>query len=709
MLPHRGDHGPTPQTARSARRTVLKGLAAGTVGVAVVGSTTGQDAGAAARGAASTTPAGRQPGPAAAADDRRHPRRHARHNVVVVSIDDLGWHELGCYGNTFNETPHIDALAARGVRFTQAYAAAPLCSPTRAALVTGRYPARTGVTDFLRPEDAVSDHFLSPEIPTVPDVLGPLGYTTGLIGKWHLTETYSGPYAERPGSPYAHGFDDVRLSEEKYIGDGDYFAPYGFMPSVSALEPGEHLTDRLATEAVSFIEDHADEPFFLHLSNYAVHTRLDARPDLLAKYAAKPGADRVPNVPALAAMLESVDTQVGTVVDALREQGIADRTLVVVISDNGGQSRPANLPLRGGKGVLYEGGIRVPMIATWAGGPQRSGRIVETPVNTVDLLPTALDLAGGRPGRRDRFDGISLAPLLLDDEPPLAPRADKAMFWVYPHHIGTTHPHAAVRSGDLKLVQQLRDGQVELFDLSRDQAEATDLSTRRPADTRRLQQLLDDHLREVDVLPPAPSPRSYPVAEPALAWAAADVLTVPGGSFAGRSEVVGDRFRLESGARTAFLLLRSPVAPSSGRISAVLDTGGFSGGSGQETVFVGLAVDADHHLLMRYRHDLRRVGWDLRVGGQVLDGGAEPLGSLDGSVDLSAPGSRLGFVLRGSQAAAYADQGRGAGWEFLFALDTAGAFDLRDPALRARTRYAAGARVQRGSVTLGPLTASSAR
>jgi arylsulfatase A-like enzyme len=676
---------------RTVRRTVLRGLAAGTLATAAAPALS------ATPGAEATT------GPPAP------PRRRTRHNVVVVSVDDLGWDELGCYGNTFNETPRIDALAARGVRFTQAYAAAPLCSPTRAALVTGRYPARTGITDFLRPEDAVSDAFLDPRIPTVPDFLGPLGYTTGLVGKWHLTETYSGAYADRPGNPYAHGFDDVRVSEERYIADGDYVHPYFFAPSVEARTPGERLTDRLAQEAADFVADHADEPFFLHLSNYAVHTRLDPRPDLLAKYQAKPGAGEPGQRPDLAAMLEEVDTQVGAVVDALHEHRIADRTLVVVISDNGGANRPANAPLRGGKGELYEGGIRVPMIATWADGRQRDGRLDDTPVSTVDLLPTAIELAGGRPQRsrgRRHLDGISLAPLLAGRHG--RPERREALFWVYPHHIGQTHPHAAVRSGDLKLVRHLRDGRQELYDLARDEAETTDLAAARTRDLRRLSRLLDEHLRDVDLLPPAPTEEAYPRAEAAIDLSEVDVLPVPAGGPGATTAVVGDTIEVTAGP-LAHVVLRSRVAPTSDEVAAVLELGGFSDATTQQTAFVGLAVDAGTYLLMRYRHDLRRVGWDLRVDGTLRDGGAEPLTTLDGSVDLSAPGSRLGFTLRGSTAAAYADQGGGAGWEFLFRLDTAGAFDLRDRALRESTRYAASARVARTTTTLGPLTAARRR
>lgn len=647
--------------------------------------------------AAGTAVAGLAAAPSAAA--RGHGRRPT--NVVFVSVDDLGWDELGCYGNTFNETPNIDRLAGEGLRFTSAYAAAPLCSPTRAALVTGRYPARSGITDFLRGENAASANHLPPAIPTVPDVLRPHGYTTGLIGKWHLTETYSGPYAQRPGNPFAHGFDEVIASEEKYIADGDYFHPYFFMPDLPAREPGEYLTDRLAAEAVDFLTRHRDEPFFLHLSNYAVHTALDAKPELVAKYRAKPGADVAPNRPVLAAMLESVDAQVGRVADTLAELGLARDTLLLVTADNGGPYRDANQPLRGGKGELYEGGIRVPLIAHWP-GRVRGGRDEDTPVSTIDVLPTALDLAGGRPARH-RFDGVSLAPVLTGTG---ALRRD-ALFWVYPHFIGATHPHAAVRSGRYKLVRHLRDGRSELYDLARDPGETTDVSARHPGRARALRGRLAAHLAEVDLLPAPPSRRAYPVPELAETFDGdlARWSVLPVTEHVGDVRVADGRLVVSSD-RLTHLVLRSDVTPGSDTAVAVLTPGTFAEAGTQDTVFVGVAQDADNYLLFRYHNGLHRVGWDLRVAGELVTAGAEPLHNLDGTVDLTGPGARYAFVLRGTRATAFADQGDG--WEFLFTADTGGALDLSDPAVRARQRWATSVRLDSGTLTLDGLTAHRA-
>lgn len=650
--------------------------------------------GAAVAGLAAVPEAAASPRPPGAGAHRHRPP-----NVVVVSIDDLGWDELGAWGNTFNETPHIDRLAREGVRFTQAYAAAPLCSPTRAALVTGRYPARTGITDFLRGEDAPSAKHLSPAVPTVPDVLRPYGYTTGLIGKWHLTETYSGPYEERPGNPFAHGFDEVIASEQKYIANGDYFHPYFFLPDLPAREEGEYLTDRLAAEAVDYVTRHRDEPFFLHVSNYAVHTALDAKPGLVAKYRAKPGADALPNRPELAAMLESVDDQVGRIAGALAALGLAEHTLLLVTSDNGGPYRDANQPLRGGKGDLYEGGIRVPLIAHRP-GRVRGGRVEDTPVSTIDILPTALDLAGGRPG--GRFDGVSLAPLLAGT----GGLRREELFWVYPHFIGATRPHAAVRSGRWKLVQGLRDGSSELYDLENDPAESTDLSARNPGRARSLRSALEAHIADVGILPDPPGARAYPV--PQLDETFEGGLdrwsVLPVTPYAGETRLVDGRLAV-SADRLTHLVFRSDVAPGPGTAAAVLTPGSFAGTGAQDTVFVGVAKDASTYLLFRYHNGLRRVGWDLRVDGRLITAGAEPLQNLDGTVDLTGPGARFAFVLRGSSATAWADQGGGRGWEFLFTVDTGGALDLSDPVVRAQVRWATGVRLDDGTITLDGVTA----
>ncbi|WP_426246065.1 sulfatase [Nocardioides sp. LHG3406-4] len=411
-----------------------------------------------------------------------------RPNILVVSIDDLGWRELGCYGHEFNETPEIDRLAKEGMRFTKAYAAAPLCSPTRAALVSGLYPARTGITDFLRPEQAPGMHFLPPRTHSLPEALARSGYTSGLIGKWHLTEDYSGRYRSRLANPYRLGFDEVRASETRYIGDGDYVAPYAFMPGLPGPR-GEYLTDRLAREASAYITRHRDRPFFLHVSNYAVHTRLQGKPELLAKYRAKPGATRPGSSPVLAAMLESVDQQVGQIVRTLDRLGLTQDTLLMVTSDNGAPRHDANRPLRGGKGQLYEGGIRVPLVAHWP-GTVAAGRVDDTMTSTIDLLPTAVELAGRTPPRA--VDGLSIAPVLTGTG-----RLDReTLYWVHRPRFRRADTRAAVRVGDLKLVRQA--GRAELYDLGSDPGERTDLARRKPKTVKGMQQLLRTHLRDVD-------------------------------------------------------------------------------------------------------------------------------------------------------------------------------------------------------------------
>ncbi|MFN8190140.1 MAG: sulfatase [Nocardioidaceae bacterium] len=426
----------------------------------------------------------------AAADTARRAATN-RPNVIVISFDDLPWNGLGCYGNDFYETPNIDRLAANGMRFTQAYAAAPVCSPTRAALMTGLFPARTGITNYLDEESVPGTKFLKPKFRTVPEYVAERGYRSALIGKWHLTEDYSGPYRKRLGNPFVHGFDDVLLSEEKYIDQGDMFFPYRFMPSVRGRTP-RYLTDRIARESAGWITEHADEPFFMHISNYAVHFRWQAPADLVDKYRRKqrqhPEFDNKRYLPEVAAMVERCDDQVGRIDQTLRDAGIADNTLLLITSDNGGAVGPSNRPLRGEKATLYEGGIRVPLIASWP-GTVPAGTASDSVVSTVDILPTIKELSGARD--RGSLDGVSLAGVLLNQE-----HLNRDAYWYYPHHFAHVGvPAAAIRSGDYKLIERLETGKIELYNIAADQRERTNLAQRKPHIAAELHRKLRRHIR----------------------------------------------------------------------------------------------------------------------------------------------------------------------------------------------------------------------
>ncbi len=333
----------------------------------------------------------------------------SRPNIIVILLDDLGARDLGCYGSRFHETPRIDALASRGVRFTDAYSACPVCSPSRAAIMSGKYPARLHLTDWLPGRaDRNSQKLLRPpirqELPldevTLAKALRGAGYACASIGKWHLGG--AGFWPEQ------HGFEINLGGTETGSPPGGYFRFK--TPSMSARDDSEYLTDRLSDEAVAFIKQHADRPFFLYLPHYAVHIPLQGKPALVAKYRAKP-VPAVPGVgepaqanPTYAAMLESADLGVGKIMDTLDSLKIADRTVIMFTSDNGGLSvkegpnTPAtsNAPLRAGKGYLYEGGIRVPLLITWP-GVAGAGSTCGVPVSGQDLYPTILEAAGVRP------------------------------------------------------------------------------------------------------------------------------------------------------------------------------------------------------------------------------------------------------------------------------------------------------------------------
>ena len=439
-------------------------------------------------------------------------------NVIFVLADDLGWAELGCYGNTYNETPHLDQLAKEGLHFTHAYAAAPVCSPYRAALLTGQHPARVGILDYLRPN---SSNALPVSQVTLPKILRRNGYTTGMVGKWHLTG-YKYQDAQFEVRPTDHGFDWNTGSEVKGVGNGANFWPYVFRTQPirwidlkkNRLGDKEYLTDRLNLEAVEFVERNKDKPFFLYLSHYAPHTILNGRPDLVDKYRKKhtPGPSQrdrcylcqdaglkgdsgnhwaTHHNPHLAAMLESIDDGIGLLAKKLDELGLAENTIFIFSSDNGGELNvTSNAPLRGGKSQLYEGGIRVPLIVRWPKGKVPAGKACSQPVVNHDFYPTLLEAAGIQSDPAQTLDGVST--LATWRNPKTAPKR-KALHWHYPldrpHFLGGVSS-GAIREGNWKLIEYFdpaRPSKYELFDLAKDPSEKKDLAADQPKRAREMQ------------------------------------------------------------------------------------------------------------------------------------------------------------------------------------------------------------------------------
>jgi arylsulfatase A len=426
-----------------------------------------------------------------------------RPNIIFILADDLGWTELGCYGNKFNETPSLDKLAGEGMRFSEAYAAAPVCSPYRAALMTGQYPARVGITDYLRPNDA---KHLSTDYVTIAEMLKRAGYATGIIGKWHLTG-YANHGAKEFG-PNLHGFDEVIISENRGIGGGSYFHPYHFNQEIKKRLPGrEYLIDRCNLEALGFIERHKDGPFFLYLSHYAVHTRLQGKDALVAKYEKKPGAGKgnraQRNNPHLAAQLESIDEGVGMIMDKLNELSLANNTVLIFTGDNGGEDRvTSNAPLRAGKSTLYEGGIREPLLIRWL-GVVKAKSVCNTPTCNIDFYPTFLQIIGQKVSRGQHIDGVSILPLLKNPEAELE---RDTFYWHYPlekpHFLGGRSA-GAIRQGNFKLIEFFDTGRVELYNLTGDIAEEHNLVAEMPNKVNELQKRLAKWRAEVGARLPA--------------------------------------------------------------------------------------------------------------------------------------------------------------------------------------------------------------
>ncbi|MFM9059694.1 MAG: sulfatase [Planctomycetaceae bacterium] len=419
-------------------------------------------------------------------------------NVVVILIDDLGWKDLACQGNAIHETPHLDRLAASGMRFTNAYAACTVCSPTRAALMTGRYPARLHVTDWIpghpKPNAALRIPDWRKQLPlenvTVAERLKRADYATASIGKWHLGDAKH--YPDRQGF-------DVNIGGTDRGQPPSYFAPYR-IATLPEGGRGEYLTDREAMEAQKFIRANRQRPFFLYLAHHAVHAPIEGKKVAMAKYRTK-AAGLDDRRAMYAAMVESVDEAVGKVVEELEALSLRDRTLVVVTSDNGGVAGLADLaPLRAGKGSAWEGGVRVPLIASWP-GVIAPGSTSDVPVISCDIPVTILDVTGVGPDPAQPPDGVSLAPVLrggtLDRD---------ALYWHYPHyHPGGATPHSAIRAGNLRLVHFYEDDQDELYDLAADPGEQRNLATDRPADAETMRQKLDAWLADVGAQFPTPT------------------------------------------------------------------------------------------------------------------------------------------------------------------------------------------------------------
>jgi arylsulfatase A-like enzyme len=429
-------------------------------------------------------------------------------NFVFILIDDMGWKDLGCYGSTFYETPNIDRLARQGMRFTDAYAAGPVCSPTRASILTGKYPARLHLTDFLTGRsDRPSQKLLRPKfrqyLPlderTIARELKERGYVTASIGKWHLGgEAYS---------PVKHGFDVNVGGTITGSPPGGHFRFR--TPTLTARDDHEYLTDRLTEEAEKFMDENKERPFFMYLAHYAVHIPLEAKKHLVAKYQAKAKPTDDQTNALYAAMAESVDDSVGRIMKKLEQLRIADRTVVFFTSDNGGLSvkegpnTPAtsNAPLRAGKGFLYEGGIREPLIVKWP-GVTPPGSVCSIPVCSIDFFPTIFQMAGGA-ADSTLVDGVSLVPLLKQ----MGEWKREALYWHYPHYSNQGgRPSGAVRKGDFKLIEFFENGKRELYNLRENIGETHDMAATMPAKAETLYAMLKTWRQSVGAQMPTANP-----------------------------------------------------------------------------------------------------------------------------------------------------------------------------------------------------------
>lgn len=446
-------------------------------------------------------------------------------NVLFILVDDLGWADLGCYGSTFYRTPNLDRLAERGIRFTDAYAACPVCSPTRAAIMTGKHPARLNITDWIPGKSPGDRKYLGPEdlhqLPleevTLAETLKQHGYSTFFAGKWHL--------GDEGYFPEDQGFDINKGGHHRGSPPGGYYAPYN-NPKLEDGPDGEYLPDRLTDECISFIEGHQDKPFLAYLSFYTVHTPIQASKRHIAACKARAqkldisgplsrgehdATTRIEQTnPDYASMVEAMDENVGRVLDTLDRLNLREDTLIVFTSDNGGLSTlprkrlapTSNEPLRSGKGWCYEGGIRVPLLIAGP-GVARPGRTCSAPAVSMDYYPTLLEMLGLPAMPEQHRDGASLAPVLEGGD-----TLDRqTLYWHYPHYHGSAwRPGAAVRDGDWKLIAFYDQDKLELYNLREDPDETGNLADKNPEKRVELEAKLRRWQNQVCARMPIPNP-----------------------------------------------------------------------------------------------------------------------------------------------------------------------------------------------------------
>lgn len=464
-------------------------------------------------------------------------------DILIILTDDLGWTDLTCYGSTFYETPNIDYLASIGIRFTQNYAANPVCSPTRASMMTGKYPTKTGVTDWIRgrqengkakPHEKLisppTAYQLALEENTMAEFALANGYQTFFAGKWHLGEDekywpqHQGFQINKGG--WSKGSPTGKINDST----GGYFTPYQ-NPQLPDGQKGEYITDRLTNECLKFLEEKKSAPFLLVHSLYAVHNPLQAPRELIEKYKSKREKlyidDQkrfikdetwmqsendwktrvVQDNPVYAAMIENMDWNIGRMISKLKELGLFENTLIIFTSDNGGLSTSegsptSNIPLRAGKGWLYEGGIRVPLIIYWK-GKTTAGIVSDLPVNTIDFYPTVAKAINSNYKKLGAIDGEDIFKMLEQPQK----YQERTLIWHYPHYSNQGgKPGAAIRSGDYKLIYNLEDESIELYNLQVDIGEKNNIAGLHPELAEKMKKQLLRWLKENYKLKPKPNP-----------------------------------------------------------------------------------------------------------------------------------------------------------------------------------------------------------